>query len=211
MKRGEKEAKLCVRPHPGSRLRMSQISKFIAQSGPMSISLVARSTIADDISAPSKHHHHTTPYWRDRPRAQLNPSFLPCPWSSWPAGQQVDMVVFVVDSVAERAKVVVSSRSRRRSFGEHDRTWRFLNCVVTTLLVFSDRPCLFGLVFLRLCLFLVSFFSFSLNCHGEALELSPDQWCTRLTRHYIILLDYWNSSGLCPPTRSRHWFLVFRC
>ncbi|BAS71152.1 Os01g0229250, partial [Oryza sativa Japonica Group] len=30
---------------PGSRLQMSQISMFLAQSGPMSMSLVARSTM----------------------------------------------------------------------------------------------------------------------------------------------------------------------
>ena len=59
---GEKiEEKFFDRPHPGSRLRMSQISRFIAQSGPMSMSLVARSTITDDISAPSEH-HHTEPH-----------------------------------------------------------------------------------------------------------------------------------------------------
>ena len=32
-------------PYPGSRLQMSQISMFLAQSGPMRWSLVARSTM----------------------------------------------------------------------------------------------------------------------------------------------------------------------
>ena len=40
--------------YPGSWLSTSQISRFIAQSGPMSISLVARSTIEFTISAQQK-------------------------------------------------------------------------------------------------------------------------------------------------------------
>jgi len=127
------EEKFFDRPHPGSRLRTSQISRFIAQSGPMSMSLVARSTITDDISAPSEH-HHTEPHEsrsrrptqnrgsRKNPKtAAFSPTKIPpfslvlvllgrpAPSSGEKAKTQ-EMVVFVVDSVAEEAKVVVSRR-----------------------------------------------------------------------------------------------------
>lgn len=47
----EREIGIQCNAYPGSWLSMSQISMFMAQSGPMSMSLVARSTIEFTISA----------------------------------------------------------------------------------------------------------------------------------------------------------------
>jgi hypothetical protein len=130
---------------------MSQISKFIAQSGPMSMSLVARSTIADDISAPSKHHYHHNDSLKPELQKEIacSPNKIPPfslvldvlgqPPASGEQGKKTRNGGFCggFGGGGSQGRRVVSSRSRRRSFGEHDRIELddFLNCVVTTLLV----------------------------------------------------------------------------